>query len=348
MKKYILKIFLILAITLLAIFLVIAFYIFFSGPQLPKNTDDMVNRAISSELPEFIKGKADYIRNGELKIWYESITPAEIKKGTILMFMGISNDALGWPQSFLEKLVGAGYQVIRYDYRGTGLSDWFEDWKDKPYSLSDLASDSKIILDSLKIEKAHLVGVSMGGMVAQEFALNFPGRTLSLTSIMSSGNIIDEKLPPISKKVVLDLVRTGIKYGILKNEKNQIKMQLAARTILKGDSEYDIDYKGISEQVLYNIRKRKGFNPRASAQHHEATYRSGSRYEKLRNLKIPVLIIHGIKDPFIPVEHSKKLASVIPDSKTRWFNNMGHDFPPVLEDSIVFEIDMLIQTMGER
>jgi pimeloyl-ACP methyl ester carboxylesterase len=348
MKKYILKIFKILAITLLAIFLVIAFYVFFTGPKLPENTDEIVKKVISSELPEFIKGKADYIRSGDLKIWYESITPSETSKGTILLFMGISNDALAWPQSFIDKLVNSGYQVVRYDYRGTGLSDWVENWKEKPYSLADLANDAKIIMDSLKIKSANLVGVSMGGMVAQEFAINFPERTLSLTSIMSSGNIIDEKLPPISKKVVLDLVKTGIKYGIGKSDTKSIILQLAAREILKGKARYDLDIKLIAEQVLYNMKKRKGFNPLASEQHHEATYRSGSRYEKLKNLKIPVLIIHGTDDPFIPIEHSKKLASVIPHSKTKWFKNMGHDFPPVLEDSIVFEIDNLIKASQSR
>jgi len=252
--------------------------------------------------------------------------------------MGISNDALGWPQKFIDELVDSGYQVIRYDYRGTGLSDWVENWKENPYSLEDLANDARIILDTLKIEKVHLIGVSLGGMVAQEFAIGNTDRTLTLTAMMSSGNIVDKELPQISKIVVFDLIKIGIKYGTISSEKNIIKLHLAARLILRGKAQYDIDVKGIAEQVLYNLRNRKGYNPKASAQHHEATYRSGSRYDELKNLKIPVLIIHGLNDPFIPIEHSRKLASVIPNSKSKWFNNMGHDLPINLIDSITNEI----------
>ena len=252
--------------------------------------------------------------------------------------MGISNDALGWPQDFIDKLVDSGYQVIRYDYRGTGFSDWVENWQKKSYSLIDLANDAQTILDTLKINKAHLIGVSLGGMVAQEFALESNDRTLTLTSMMSSGNIIDKNLPQISKSVVFDLIKIGIKYGIIPSEKNTIKLHLAARTILRGKAQYNIDVKGIAEQVLYNLKKRKGYNPNASSQHHEAVFRSGSRYNKLKDLEIPVLIIHGLNDPFIPIEHSKKLASLSPNSKQKWFNNMGHDLPMNLIDSITTEI----------
>ena len=342
MKKTIHKLFKILGFTLISFIFLIFIFIFFTGPGLSGNTDEIVNKVINSELPEFIKGEASFIKNGDLHIWYESINPIDTNKGTIVLFMGISNDALGWPQPFIDSLVNAGYRVVRYDYRGTGLSDWVDNWKENPYSLADLATDAKIILDTLKIKCVHLVGVSMGGMVAQEFAIIFPERSLSLTSIMSSGNIIDKNLPPISKKVVLDLVKTGIKYGIINNTGNKIKMQLAARTILKGDAKYNLDIQGISEQVVYNTKKRNGYNPEASPQHHEATYRSGSRYAKLRTLTIPVLLIHGIQDPFIPAEHSKKLASIIPGSNLKLINNMGHDFPPVLTDSIVFEIKKII------
>jgi len=278
--------------------------------------------------------------NGDVKIWYESIMPVDTNKGAILLFMGISNDALGWPKSFIDKFVDSGYQIIRFDYRDTGLSDW---GKDSPYSLADLAMDSKFILDSLNIQKVNLVGVSLGGMVAQEFAINFPNRTNSLTSIMSSGNILDDELPPISSDITLKLIKTGIRYGIIPNESNDIKLHIAARKILQGNANYDIDIKGTAEQVLYNLKKRKGYNPQASSLHHEATYRSGSRYEKLKELKMPALILHGLNDPFIPIEHSKKLASILPNSKSKWLENMGHDIPQSLIDTIYTEIDRTIE-----
>ena len=338
----------IIGIGILLILVSLLSYVFLSVPKLPDNSNAIINEVLNSEVPEFVNGESSFIVNKETKIWYESISPIDTNKGAILLFMGISNDALGWPQPFINKLVGAGYQVIRFDYRGTGLSSWVENWNENPYSLVDLASDGKVILDSLKIERANLLGVSLGGMVAQEFAINFPERTNTLTSLMSSGNIIDSELPPISNDIVFELIKTSIKYGIISSEKNSIKLHLSSRIILQGNANYEIDVKGTAEQVLYNLRKRKGYNPNASKQHHEATYRSGARYEKLKELKMPVLIMHGLNDPFIPVEHSKKMASIIPGAKTKWFKNMGHDIPLSIIDEIGEELFDLIALKEEK
>lgn len=338
------KIFKVLAFSVMVFILCVIVYIYVSTPRLPENTDQVLEEVLKSELPDLVRGETGFVVNDSLRIWYESISPADTAKDTILLFMGISNDALGWPQAFLEKFVRSGYQVIRFDYRGTGLSDWVDDWEERPYSLLDLATDSKIILDSLGINKVNLLGISLGGMVAQEFAINFPDRTRSLTSMMSSGNILDEELPPISSEVVFDLVKCSMKYGMIPTDKNNIKLHLASRIILRGDAKYDIDVVGTAQQVLYNIRERKGYNSNASSQHHEATYRSGSRYSKLKDLDVPVLIIHGLNDPFIPIEHSMKLAKVIPGSKSKWLENMGHDIPLVLIDSIHEEMNVLMNS----
>ena len=348
MKKLLIKLLKIFGITLLILLTVLIILIFFTGPELPDNTDTIIDNVINSDLPELVKGKSGYVISDNYKIWYESITPKDTNNGAILLFMGMASDALGWPQTFIDKLVNSGYQVIRYDHRGTGLSDWIEDWQQKPYSLADLAKDAKTILDTLKISKTHLIGLSLGGMVAQEFAIENADRTLTLTSIMSSGNIVDKELPKVSKSVVFDFTKIGIKYGIFKSEKNTIKLILAAKMILRGDAQYDIDVKGTAEQVLYNLKKRKGYNPNAPSQHDKAINLSGSRYDKLKDLKIPVLIIHGINDPFVPIEHSKKLASVIPNSKTKWFNNMGHDLPFSLADSISKEIILNISMKTDK
>jgi len=335
--KRILKI---LGIGILGLIISLIAYIFLTTPKLPQNTDLIIDEVLNSEIPEFVKGETGYVINGDVKIWYESIMPVDTNKGAILLFMGISNDALGWPQSFLDKFVDSGYQVIRFDYRSTGLSDWEE----QKYSLADLATDSKIVLDSLNLERVNLLGISLGGMVAQEFAINFPNRTNSLTTIMSSGNILDEDLPPISSKLAFELIKTSIRYGIISSEKNNIKLHIAARKILQGSAKYDIDIRGTSEQVLYNLRKRKGYNSKASSQHHEATYSSGSRYSKLEELRMPILILHGLNDPFIPIEHSKKLSTILPNAKTKWINNMGHDIPHNLIDTIYIEIDKTIES----
>ncbi len=323
-----------IGILILMMVVVLAYLIFFTGPGIPDNDKNIIRNVLKADVPEFVRGQTGYISSAGWKIWYEAIDPVDTVKGTALLFMGLSNDALGWPQPFLDDIVKAGYRVIRYDYRGTGMSDWDNGKGTKSFSLEDLAHDAVIILDSLKIEKAHLLGISLGGMVAQEYAIHYPQRTATLATVMSSGYITDPDLPGFRRKFVYELVKNNIRYSIIPTEKNILKRNVAVRILLRGDAIYDIDAKGISEQVLYNLRRRRGYNVKSSRQQQDATYRSGSRYEALGKLKIPTLVVHGMNDPFIPVEHSKKLASVIPGAKTLWVNNMGHDLPPYLTDSL--------------
>jgi pimeloyl-ACP methyl ester carboxylesterase len=325
----------IIGIVIVSVTVIAVALICFTGPVLPDDIDDTINVVMKSELPEFLQGDTGFVKSGDTRIWFESIGPTVVERGAVLLFMGISNDALGWPQGFIESLIDSGFRVIRFDYRGTGMSDWIEDWKESPYALADLANDAVAILNTLGIKRAHLVGISLGGMVAQEFAIDHPERTLTLASIMSSGNIVDKSLPGISLKTTFDLIKIGLKYGIIPSEKNTIKLHVAARIILRGDATHDIDVRGTARQVLYNLRKRNGYNSEASRQHHQAVYRSGSRYEKLKDVQIPTLIIHGLKDPFIPIEHSKKLASILPNSTVKWFENMGHDVPPALFEPLI-------------
>lgn len=326
----------IIGIVILALLIGIIVYISFSGPTLTTETNQIIENVIKEPLPEVIRGKTGLARAQGLDIWYESISPKGSLKGTVLLIMGISNDALGWPQKFINALTDSGYQVIRYDHRGTGMSDWVKNWdKKNPYSLSDMADEGIAVLNSLGIQKAHIIGVSMGGMIAQELAINHPDRVLTLTSMMSSGYIEDPGLPKISASIAWELIKTAMKYGIIGGEKNMIKLNIASRIILRGDAKYDLNTKEISEYVLYNIRKRRGYNPNVSKQHQAAVRLSGSRYAELKLLDMPTLIIHGKSDPFIPIEHGKKCAALIPDADSLWLDNMGHDIPEILTDTIV-------------
>lgn len=303
-------------------------YIYTSGPVLPKETDEIIENVIANPLPELVTGKTGFAKSQGINIWYESRMPEEAPKGTILLIMGISNDALGWPTQFVQSFIDSGYQVIRYDHRGTGMSDWNKDFdSDNPYSLSDMAHDGISILDALQIKKANIIGISMGGMIAQELAINHPDRVQSLSSIMSSGNIFDQNLPPISSDVAYELIKVAIKYSVISSEKNMVKLHLASRLILAGDNNNELNIKELSEQVLYNIRKRNGYNPNVSQQHQAAVFKSGSRYDSLKTLKIPTVVIHGASDPFIPIEHGKKCVHLIPNSDSMWIENMGHDIP---------------------
>lgn len=340
MLKKILKI----AIISLLILLVIGgLYIHFTLPSLPPNTDKVIQKALQSELLP-LKGQTAYAQNGDVKIWYESILPKDSIKGHILLIMGISNDALAWPNYFIDPLVENGYQVIRFDNRGTGMTDWIEDWtQENAYSLEDIAADAMAVLDELQIEKAHILGVSLGGMIAQTIAIQHPNRTNTLISMMSSGDIMDKDLPSINTSLIKDLILGQIRYGLINTESNQIKQHVLARQLLQGSKEYQLHLEEIATSVLYNLRKRRGFNSNASQQQIAATMKTGSRYEALKKLQTPTLIIHGTKDPLINFEHGKKCYEMIPNAEKYWVEAMGHDIPEQVVEEVLAQIFQFIE-----
>lgn len=319
-----------------------AIYINYALPTLPQNTNAIIDAVIQNPLPEQVIGKPGYTQSGNVRIWYEVIEPEQPAKATLLLMMGISNDALGWPPQFLRALRDAGYRIIRYDYRGTGMSDWIQDWdRTNPYTLHDMSNDARAILDAEKIEKVHLFGISLGGMVAQQMAIDYPDRVDALVSMMSSCDILDQQLPPISTDVVKQFIFTQLKYGLLTTEKNIIKLHLTSRAILRGKATYDLDTKSLAESVLYNLRVRRGYNPQVSAQHNAAVMMSSSRHSELVKLHIPTLIIHGDADPFIPLEHGVKCAKIIPGAELLQVKGMGHDLPsqfvtPIVNKLVIF------------
>lgn len=315
-------------------------YAYTSGPTLPPETDAIIEDVLNSELPEVIVGQTGFASSGGLNIWYESISPAGSPKGIVLLIMGNGGDALMWPPEFVRAFVEAGYQLIRYDHRGTGISDRVENWDRKnPYSVADMAGDAVAVLDALEIQKAHLVGLSMGGMIAQEVAVNHPGRVASLTLMMTSGYIGDPDLPGLSSRYFLSSILKGLpllKYRILGGEKNLIKERIAKTIVAVGHDGLDI--RELAELVLYDLRKRRGINVKAAFQHQAAVTISGSRYEKLKTLDVPALVIHGTADQLIPVEHGQKLVELIPNAQGLWLDGVGHVFPVPDMDTLMKNI----------
>ena len=313
-------------------------YIDLSLPNLPPFTNKIIDNALKKNAAR-IRGEQGWAKNDETKIWYESINPEDSIKGNIILIMGIANDALAWPDYFINSLVDSGYRVIRFDNRGTGMSDWMNDWSEEnAYSLEDMADDAISILDTLQIQNAHVVGASLGGMIAQTMCIRYPDRVTTLVSIMSTGNIMDPDLPSINSSTIKDFILAQIKYGIFVSESNQIKLQITSRQILMGDNKYELDLENIANSVVYNLRQRNGFNEDASKQHIMATKISGSRYDHLANLETPTLVIHGRTDPLIDFEHGVKTFNTIPNADSLWIDGMGHDIPPSYSGIIVMKI----------
>lgn len=315
-------------------------WILIAGPKLPAETDAIIDEVLNNELPELFVGKTGVVTSDGLDIWYESISPEGQSKGTVLLNIGMGASALDWPPKFVREFVDSGYQVIRYDQRGTGMSDWVADWDNKnPYSLVDMAGDAVAVLDALQINEAHIVGLSMGGMIAQEIAINHPDRVTTLTLMLTTGHAVDPEMPGLTSRYFISSMVKGIpllKYRIAGGEKNLIKGRIAKTISGLGYDELDI--KEIAEMALYDLRRRKGFNFRGVLQHRKAVEVSPSRYEKLKTIDTRTLVIHGTDDQFIPIEHGKKLVELIPNAKGLWIDGMGHIFPVPDMDTLMKNI----------
>ena len=223
----------------------------------------------------------------------------------VLMVMGLMASHKVWGEEIVNNLVESGYQVVLFDNRDTGRSEKLDRlgtpniyWKfflssigigfSSPYTLLDMADDGVALLDHLEINEAHIVGASMGGMIAQIIAANYPDRTKSLVSIMSS---------------------TGAPHLSKMSERNE-------QTFRNID---DIDREGA---------RSYGFFPEALPRQLTAIFKAGDRSEIVKRINVPTLVQHGENDTLLPVDHGEHTAQLIENSEYIVYENMGHNLPP--------------------
>lgn len=283
-------------------------------------------------------GKA---RSNGIEIYYECFGNAS--DPAIVLVMGLDAQCVIWSMNFIEPLVAAGFYVIRFDNRDIGLSTWVEDWhRSRPYTLEDMAADTVGLLDALHIEKAHIIGASMGGMIAQRVAISYPKRILTLTSIMSSGFVLDTKATNrIAIKLVFVILPYIIRYFTVKNRftdhKVNLKTYMATYRMLSG-TKYPFNQTYFEQLFQWSIFERKGQNPKARLQQYSAIVASGSRLKELPKIKCPTLILHGTADKLVPPIHAKIYAPLIPDAKMVWLDGVGHEIPNGVLDQVHKEI----------
>ncbi len=257
----------------------------------------------------------------------------------IIMIMGLGAQLTVWPDELYLGLVAKGFRVIRFDNRDTGLSSQLEQfvspnlfkiWLNKrlpiksriPYTLDDMANDVLELMAELKIKKAHLVGASMGGMIAQIIAAKYKKKVLSLTSIMSSSS--KPKLSASNLKLFLQLTKHrraqasrdgAIHYNIRLNQ-------------LIGSPAYPQDELALRKQATLGVDR--AHNPQGFNRQLAAIAASDCRQHLMPKIKAPTLVIHGSLDPVMPVAAGKQTAALIRKAKLKIVNGMGHDFPPAL------------------
>lgn len=252
----------------------------------------------------------------------------------LLLIIGLGGQMAQWDDDLCENLAGRGHFVIRFDNRDAGLSTKLDEAgtpnlveiMDKamkrepfkaPYTLDDMADDSVGLLDALGIKKAHICGMSMGGMIAQTIAIRHPSRVLSLTSIYSTtGN----PALPQAKTEVLGLLLAPAP----KEREAYIEHMLKVFKTLAGPG-FPVDEMWTRKIIAQNYDRC--FCPQGMARQLVAILAHGSRKKALTSLKVPTLVIHGTEDPLIPVEGGKDTADAIAGARLMLIEGMGHDLP---------------------
>ena len=263
---------------------------------------------------------------------------------TILLVMGLGAQLTQWPLALCHALVVKGYRVVRFDNRDSGLSSRIE--RDRafavsdaffalasgktslaPYSLSDMAADTVGLMDALGIDRAHIVGASMGGMIAQHIAAEYPERCLSLTSIMSSSG--NPMLPP-PKARVLGLFMpqaTGAR-----DPQSVIEQGIKTYEVI-GSPGFPTDAKTLREWCERDAAR--AYYPQGVMRQMAAVLSDGDRRPLLRQISVPTVVLHGRDDPVVPVAGGEDTAANIVGAELRVINGMGHDMPLALIDQIV-------------
>ena len=290
-------------------------------------------------------------RANGIEICYEIFGEAEAEP--MLLIMGLGAQMIHWDDDFCRQLAARGFRVIRFDNRDIGQSSKLTGGKQltaiellklrflripvaAPYKLSDMAQDVIGLMDTLGIRSAHIVGASMGGMIAQEIAITFPERVRSLTSIMSTtGN---PKMPQPTREAAAVLMAPPPAT----REEYFARFAQTWKILRAGDFPED--------EALDRSRAERtfarGLNPAGVGRQFRAILASGSRKERLTSVKAPTLVIHGTVDPLVRPESARDTAASIPGAKLVMIKGMGHALPIPMWPQIIDAIDRHAHAAG--
>ncbi|MCI0776678.1 MAG: alpha/beta hydrolase [Chloroflexi bacterium] len=283
------------------------------------------------------------IRVNGISLEYEEF--GEQSATPLLLIMGLGAQMVRWPEAFYQQLAGRGFRVIRYDNRDVGLSTKFHEQcpdpgpllgdviqgksVDLPYTLDDMADDAAGLLQALGIPAAHVVGASLGGYIAQLFAIHHPRQMLTLTSIMSSTG--DPDLPQPEPETMALLAKP-----VPAEREARVQQSIETSRALNGPG---FAFDEARSRAMVELSLDRDPDPTGGGRQMLAIVSSGSRREALGNVKAPTLVIHGDADPLVPIAGGYATAEAIPGAKMLVIEGMGHSQPegawPLIIDSIV-------------
>ena len=256
----------------------------------------------------------------------------------VLLVMGLGMQLIAWPQALVQMLIQRGFRVVRFDNRDIGLSQGFDELGvpnmalaglryalhlpvHSPYSLAEMARDALGVLDALDIDRAHVCGASMGGMIAQHLAAMAPERVASLTLMMTTSGA--RQLPQPSWHVRRALMSRPMKPG------TEAAVNWIGHVMnVIGSPGYPTDPQALQARALASVQR--AWHPGGSARQLLAVVADGDRSALLPHIEAPTLVIHGTADPLVPLACGQDLARRIAGAETDLIPGMGHDLPEAL------------------
>ena len=275
---------------------------------------------------------------GQVTLAYETFGSPD--HPPLVLVMGVASQMIMWPDGFCQALADDGFYVVRFDNRDIGLSTHLDDAgvpdlvallsgtsATSPYALADMADDTAALLDALGLDRVHLVGLSMGGMIAQEVALRHPDRLVSLTSISSTPAAhIGKPTPEASATLMWPAPKTEAEAGDLAVNVYRVV----------GSPAYARDVDWIRAQGEESFRRSD--KSAGKVRQFGAILVSPDRRPGLAHITVPTLVLHGVEDPLIQVEGGHETAAAVPGARLVTYPGMGHDLPEELWPTLIGEI----------
>jgi proline iminopeptidase len=295
------------------------------------------------------------VETNGITLEYESM--GRRKAPAIVLIMGLGMQSIDWPDPFCRGLVAKGFRVIRFDNRDSGMSSrisaqsmdlafafsmsWMGMPISTPYTLRDMAADTIGLMDALDIERAHVVGASLGGMIAQTLATDHADRVRSLTSVMSStGNLA------VSQGRLKAMLALMVRPKDPKDKECVIDALTDAYAVLSSPS-YPTSREDLRTQISRAVGR--GYTFSGTKRQMLAAIAAGDRRHRLRGVAVPTLVIHGEDDPLMPVSAGRDTARCIPGAELLTIPGMGHDLPAELVPHFVEHIaDFCRRTDGRH
>ncbi len=282
--------------------------------------------------------------------------PDALQRPAVVLIMGLGMQLIAWPPAVVQALIEAGFRVIRFDNRDIGQSSPMDHlgranllWSGikhklglvpRPmYTLADMAADTLGVMDALKVDKAHIVGVSMGGMIAQRVAIAAPQRVLSLASIMSTSGA--RGLPPPHKKVLQMLLRRP--SG---KDPQQVVDHFVRLFGVIGSPAFPVDPVVLRGNILAGVQR--SYRPQGTARQMLAVVSDVTRAQQLTRIACPTLVLHGKADPLVPYACGEDTARRIAGARMVGIDGMGHDLPPGVVDHLLRALLPHLQAASHR